>query len=417
MIMKKSKHKVILIFVLCILCCFLITYYFYLESSSFIELTKEQMYNDYKYLWTYLEENYPFFGVAKRAGYTINWENDLHGIEDCDNYLDFYNFVDDSIGKLKGIGHLSVVNYKTFEDLKSLFNRPLPKDIDVNPEPWLNIINNKDVNKVYNSIKKNLLNVDNYTYSKTKDSTNNLKTDIIKESKIAYIKIKSFGYEYIQQDSKNLQEFFKQVHSYDNIIIDITGNKGGNDLYWRDLLLLPNLKTSIKFKYYYLFNSSKDNLKFILANSKLEEFKDLDELPYMPNLNFEDLNNLTNFISHETELYPTNTPKDILEGKIWLLVDEDVYSSAETFAYICKNSGFATLVGKPTGGDGLGPDLGYFILPNSNLVIQYSYTYSINLDGSNNEEFGTIPDINSLGYPNYKTPLEACLSEIEKQQN
>ena len=42
--------------------------------------------------------------------------------------------------------------------------------------------------------------------------------------------------------------------------------------------------------------------------------------------------------------------------KIFLLVDESVYSASETFAMFCKENELATLIGETTGGDGCGYD-------------------------------------------------------------
>ena len=46
------------------------------------------------------------------------------------------------------------------------------------------------------------------------------------------------------------------------------------------------------------------------------------------------------------------------KGQIWLLVGPQVYSSAESFAVFCKQTGFATLVGQPTGGSNSGGCVG-----------------------------------------------------------
>ncbi len=95
-------------------------------------------------------------------------------------------------------------------------------------------------------------------------------------------------------------------------------------------------------------------------------------------------------------------------GKIWLLVDEYVYSSSEAFTVFCKDTGFATIVGSPTGGDGIGIDPVFLVLPNSGLIVRYSALFGLNPDGSSNEEFGTTPDLLSpAGEPPLVTALRA----------
>ena len=62
--------------------------------------------------------------------------------------------------------------------------------------------------------------------------------------------------------------------------------------------------------------------------------------------------------------------KSKFKGNIYLLVDDAVYSSSESFSIFCKDSGFATLIGEKTGGDGGGIDPILFDLENSVLIIR-----------------------------------------------
>lgn len=73
------------------------------------------------------------------------------------------------------------------------------------------------------------------------------------------------------------------------------------------------------------------------------------------------------------------------QGKIYLLVDDLVYSAAEAFASSCKESGLGTLVGTRTAGDGLGYDPLIFSLPNTGFAMRYSETMGVTESGSINE--------------------------------
>ena len=79
-------------------------------------------------------------------------------------------------------------------------------------------------------------------------------------------------------------------------------------------------------------------------------------------------------------------------GKIFLLVNKAVFSASEGLSMFCKKTGFATIVGSRTGGDGGGTDPALFTLPNSGLVIRFSKEMALNPDGSANEETHTMPD-------------------------
>ncbi|MFQ7853800.1 MAG: S41 family peptidase [Flavonifractor plautii] len=93
-----------------------------------------------------------------------------------------------------------------------------------------------------------------------------------------------------------------------------------------------------------------------------------------------------------------------------MLVDESVYSASESFVLFCQQTGFATLVGRTTGGDGIGAmDPVYLQLPNSGILIQYTVPFGLNPDGSSNEEMGTTP----ICLPGGGTPLITALRAWE----
>ena len=97
-------------------------------------------------------------------------------------------------------------------------------------------------------------------------------------------------------------------------------------------------------------------------------------------------------------------------GRVWLLVGPMVYSASESFAVFCRATGFATLVGSQTSGDGIGAlDPILMRLPNSGILIQFTMMYGLNPDGSGSEETGTAPDILSpAGEPALVTALRAA---------
>jgi C-terminal processing protease CtpA/Prc len=97
------------------------------------------------------------------------------------------------------------------------------------------------------------------------------------------------------------------------------------------------------------------------------------------------------FLSSTREVSPENSVG--FKGKIFLIVDDYVYSSAESFAVFAKATGLATIVGTRTGGDGIGIDPAICALPNSGLIISFPLEMGLNPDGTSNEETHTEPDI------------------------
>ena len=107
---------------------------------------------------------------------------------------------------------------------------------------------------------------------------------------------------------------------------------------------------------------------------------------------------------------PADQPSPF-RGRIWVLVDESVYSASESFALFCQQTGFATLVGSATSGDGIGTDPVFLQLPNSGILVQYTPVFGLNPDGSINEELGTLPDLLS---PPGEPPLITALRAISQ---
>lgn len=74
-------------------------------------------------------------------------------------------------------------------------------------------------------------------------------------------------------------------------------------------------------------------------------------------------------------------------------MDGAVFSASEGLAAFAKSTGFATVVGERTGGDGLGIEPILAVLPNSKVVFSFSLEMGLVADGSCNEEVKTVPDI------------------------
>ena len=105
------------------------------------------------------------------------------------------------------------------------------------------------------------------------------------------------------------------------------------------------------------------------------------------------------------------TEKNVgFDGRLWLLVDENVWSAAEGFTIFCKSTGFATVIGERTGGGGKSEVPIAFPLPNSGLLVLFEDVLGFNDDGTCNAFVGTTPDI-EVADPD--DALEVCLDVIE----
>lgn len=194
----------------------------------------------------------------------------------------------------------------------------------------------------------------------------------------------------IDKDLKMIGDYINTLEKHQALIIDIRGNSGGSDKYWKGIVSRL-IKNDIKIEGYRLYRNNNEIVKKYTSarNIKLEPIENLP-VGVKKNAPKETLKNFSNF---EKTSYTINTNNDLkFKGNIYLLVDEKVYSSSESFSMFCKETKFATLVGETTGGDGGGIDPVLFELKNSGLIVRMSSCMYLNKDGICDEEFKTIPE-------------------------
>jgi C-terminal processing protease CtpA/Prc len=170
---------------------------------------------------------------------------------------------------------------------------------------------------------------------------------------------------------KTLKEKILNFHSESikSIIVDIRGNRGGNDQVWRELLGMI-YEIPVEIPCCYIANTDKDVIKRIPPVEKTN-----------PKRIYEYID-----VNHSFQVFVEGTDSIICQqsnlsynGIIYLLVDEDIYSSAGAFASLCTKTDRIKTVGMPTGkmlGQGVTPSV--FILPNSRLI----FTMELVLDAA-----------------------------------
>lgn len=375
------------------------------EPTRAKTLTNKEMVEDFNYVFNQLKENYPFFDVLKRTqnvDFLGNYDQYLQRIKKAKNEKEFLDQMTDIIGDLDN-SHARIAD-KNYVDYilryyANNWNSPsiYYEFLNLNKTVVRNRYNLEGVQssqKPKGNKKKSLSILEN-------NSSSNMTLDTSVKD-IAVIRIKQMlDPEFIKEDEEILNEFLKNKHLYKALVIDIRGNSGGNMEYWQKFLL-PKLLKSQKEVSNHLFFKQSQRAKLILADESLniEKVSNVD-LSAIKLEHAEDLKKFDYYIRNTIVVNPDESDKNnAYEGKIFLLVDKNVFSAAEGFASFMKNSKSATLVGQDTGGDGITLGVINDVMPNSGFVFTYTNTLGYSPDGKINAEEKTEPDIKSSSYRN-----------------
>lgn len=366
-------------------------------------MSTEEKLEDFQYMYKLLNENYPFFEVNKRL-HNVDWLGNKKKyekkIKNTKNDAEFFVAIGEILRDLNN-DHTHVFNGEVYNRYYKHFH-PMEHEV-------LNYERSKarygfggNVDEIKIDPNSNFLISDEPV----------LKTDILIEDELAYLKIRSMSAYHITEDYAKVNDFLKEVEDYDKLIIDIRGNGGGFDDYWGNIVrfLIDETKT---MEYYSFF---KGDYRDKYEMYKVPFAKPIDKLSeeVLQNLPPE----VKDFDKFDTN-YIVMQPWNVLDfsGKVYLLVDKYVFSSSEKFASFAKDTGFATLVGETTGGDRVFPEIPFAYLPNSGLVIRFSAELGINADGTINMETRTVPDIEVDPTPNEDFTQDKCIQAVIEDKN
>ncbi|XZK74125.1 S41 family peptidase [Clostridium perfringens] len=358
-------------------------------------LTEEQKIEDFNYLYNTIEENYPFLETNKRLN-NVDWlskkEEYLQRVKNTKSDIEFLMTLNSILSELNN-GHTHMItNSSQFRDFREIYsmNKGWQKKVQ------LPVLNNKKALARYNIDKNEKIQVLNQEKNEKTEGIRNASTKDIVEGKIGYIYIpQMISYYNMGNDIELIDEYLNNIKEYQALIIDIRGNGGGDSYYWISYLV-PKLIDKVYENTTYSFWKDGEIINNYLKKSKVKystgfgEVKDLDTIKLV-NLPVEVKENFKYYSKNTMEISPSEDSINF-KGNIYLLVDKLVYSSSEAFASFAKQTGFATLIGERTGGDGIGSDPLLHMLPNSGYVFRFSKDMGTTADGTSSEEFKTEPD-------------------------
>lgn len=365
------------------------------KVDTSISLTEEQKIEDFNYLYKTIEENYPFLETNKRLN-NVDWlskkEEYLQRVKNTKSDIEFLMTLNSILSELNN-GHTHMItNSSQFRDFREIYsmNKGWQKKVQ------LLVLNNKKALARYNIDKNEKVQVLNQGKNENTEGIRNASTKDIVEGKIGYIYIpQMISYYNMGNDIELIDEYLNNIKEYQALIIDIRGNGGGDSYYWISYLV-PKLIDKVYENTTYSFWKDGEIINNYLKKSKVKystgfgEMKDLDTTKLV-NLPVEVKEDFKYYSKNTMEISPSEDSIKF-KGNIYMLVDKGVYSSSEAFASFAKQTGFATLIGERTGGDGIGSDPLLHMLPNSGYIFRFSKDMGTTADGTSNEEFKTEPD-------------------------
>lgn len=385
--------------------------------------TLKEVLDDYDIMWEQLEENSPYLIMAEEMGIDLeevkrkgrSFFSQVLGENKVIKGEGILWALNRGFDELKWLGHISAVPPENYEYLKTALTQnvgDLTKGFGKVMARQTELMTNEKTDKLYEYILTDRFGTGE---ERKKNEAAVITKDEIEIGKVGtgipYIKIKTCN----EKDIDEIRNFLKENEKAENIIIDMQGNTGGNTLAWREGIVAPLIQEPVKQEKVWAIKSGRLNQyywdgeqpDYTLPDpiSKEEREKTLQ------NMNSKDDDTLQ-YVLVKSTISPSQEHFEF-EGRLWLLVDEKVYSASDAFTLFCKEQNFATIVGKVTSGNGGGTQPQCIALPNTGVLIYYDAFMSFNSDGSCNGIHGEQPDIE---VQDGEDALEVCLKAIEASE-
>jgi len=335
---------------------------------------------DLDYLFHILESNCPLLNSAERAlgidvGELMENMRQMTYNRRWTDQMFYANLERHFFQHFRGFGHLSLF------DVDWYYMHLWPDT------PWGDVLDNPASREFYGSAPAWIGDSGGFDVVRQ----GNVRTESIEEGRIALITINSFNHGNIEHDGEIVFPFLQSVAGYSHLIIDIRGNGGGSSGYFPIVLMqfLIDAPATYSANFFIM-----DGEHIGLFHGEQTGFAPVaaEVLAGLPYLHPDDVPLFTYHFHAESTIYPSEDAVGF-DGKIWLLVDGRNFSAADFAAVVTRQTGFATIVGEPTGGAGIGWQPIVFALPNTGIAGRFQGVYSTDHLGRNGYEFVTQPDI------------------------
>lgn len=345
--------------------------------SNSSNLTEEEKLADFEQLYNEIESGYPFLEVNKRLNgqdWLANKDIYEQRIKDTNSDKEFISELSLIINNLNSSHTVLVDNQGYFDLFRKVYG----------PLNLYDFFDDEKAIQRYNSLKKGTTYEDVYKENTIKD---------LVENEVGYIHIPQMNSANgdINKDMDTIEAYLEKIKDYKALVIDIRGNSGGTEEYWESLVSLLSDKTYTR-KGYILFRTDSDVISEYAKNRNVK-LNNIDKLPKNVLKNApKEVSQMFTYFEYNEDLVKGES-KAPFKGQIYLLVDNRVFSAAESFSIFCKEQKFATIIGSKTKGDGYVYDPVLFKLNNSGLIVRMSSAMYLTEEGTCNEEEKTTPDI------------------------
>ena len=206
-----------------------------------------------------MRDNYPFLEINKRVNgvdFLANKADYKDRMKNVKTEEDLHNTLDGIIKDLNN-GHTHFLNHGDPADYLEGYQAIA----DSGYSAWVETLKQPMVAKHYGSMKINKASAQTSSSASgtSTGASGNLRTELLANNDLAYLKINSFSHDYIEKDRKAISEFLTNAKDAKTLIIDIRGNGGGSTSYWGELLVQPLLNKPVTYKTYFLYKLGANN--------------------------------------------------------------------------------------------------------------------------------------------------------------
>ena len=259
------------------------------SADHLLGLTQEQRLEDYDYLVRTLADSYLCMGVRDRDN-TGDLSTDIFQeyrelIQESDSDEMFYSAVYSALFRLGTYGHLQIVEPDAYRSYCQAYEDDSPAD----RAHWREVLTDPVTVQGYEKLQALLDTYDDTESSGdpagTETPAANLHTLILPGGDVGYVKIDRFPAEHeaaYEADRAALWDFYRQAADCTDLIIDLTDNSGGSEVYWQQLLAAPLTDRPLSCTHYALLADSENNHPYIQDAFSPEELHPIADLPDLP---------------------------------------------------------------------------------------------------------------------------------------